>query len=669
MQAPQYEPTTSFYDAELNNQGGRSTVGTALLDGELEAIADSVNALQANQELNQRDDGEIRDQRVKLHTLAADVLALLTSRDCNPRGAWVTATAYAPKDLVSYTDTNTYVCVSAHTSGVFATDLAAGRWLLFTLGTAIGAGAVAFAPTGTIASTNVQDAINESDTEIRALLAAETATRASADTAITTDLASTAVGDGAALVGSNDAGSYFNGATVEEILQELADPEGEFHRGEESVFKYIPEAEWPAIRAYTSTTDLASYLQAALTDAQNLYFPNGRYNTSAKLIPRIDSKIRGESRRGVQLRATAAVAILEYPINNVDCILENIYFCASLAGASGVTCANTAGSNHDYLIRLHVRECDFGWELAYGINADLIYATIDVSTFGYYGTFGAQPAPGASTMVAIRSFAVTGNAPNLNRVNDCNINAGSLTVPAVDISGGVGWQFHNVDWSYGGFALRTADITILRFTGTNWLEGNVATNSIVQIGACSTPVDMGGINWASNSATRHIEYASSVVAGLRIYDNVFGLPVGSGFPIYDTTTVTTLLPANGSVAWFNNYVSGGDALNKMVTGTDFRGGRTSPRIVATVSTSGGAATLLSCSDPGASVAYNGVGDFTLTSSQPLGSATNNIAAVCTARTANAIRVVGVTTTTIRAQGFTDAGAATDGIVGVVAYGA
>lgn len=45
----------------------------------------------------------------------------------NPRGAWATATAYAVKDMV-VEGTSIYVCAIAHTSGVFATDAAAGKW-------------------------------------------------------------------------------------------------------------------------------------------------------------------------------------------------------------------------------------------------------------------------------------------------------------------------------------------------------------------------------------------------------------------------------------------------------------------------------------------------------------------------------------------------------------
>lgn len=45
------------------------------------------------------------------------------------RGAWVTATAYAVGDIVQQSGSS-YRCKIAHTSGTFATDLAAGKWEL-----------------------------------------------------------------------------------------------------------------------------------------------------------------------------------------------------------------------------------------------------------------------------------------------------------------------------------------------------------------------------------------------------------------------------------------------------------------------------------------------------------------------------------------------------------
>jgi hypothetical protein len=43
--------------------------------------------------------------------------------------AWVTSTSYVINDYVSESGLN-YVCLEAHTSGVFATDLAANKWIL-----------------------------------------------------------------------------------------------------------------------------------------------------------------------------------------------------------------------------------------------------------------------------------------------------------------------------------------------------------------------------------------------------------------------------------------------------------------------------------------------------------------------------------------------------------
>ena len=59
--------------------------------------------------------------------IAATVSELTTITD---RGAWVTSTAYAVKDLVTY-DSVKYICLAAHTSGTWATDLAAGRWAVY----------------------------------------------------------------------------------------------------------------------------------------------------------------------------------------------------------------------------------------------------------------------------------------------------------------------------------------------------------------------------------------------------------------------------------------------------------------------------------------------------------------------------------------------------------
>ena len=45
------------------------------------------------------------------------------------RGSWLTATSYAKRDMVK-TAGNVYICLEAHTSGTFATDLTAVKWEL-----------------------------------------------------------------------------------------------------------------------------------------------------------------------------------------------------------------------------------------------------------------------------------------------------------------------------------------------------------------------------------------------------------------------------------------------------------------------------------------------------------------------------------------------------------
>jgi hypothetical protein len=126
-----YTKTANFAQDETNAVGGRSTVRTAALDAELSALQVTTSQTLANLALIQRDDGQLADGTVKAHTLASDVRALFAASGGTPRGLWATATAYLLGDVVGQAGL-TYLCAAAHTAGTFATDLAAGRWLLIT---------------------------------------------------------------------------------------------------------------------------------------------------------------------------------------------------------------------------------------------------------------------------------------------------------------------------------------------------------------------------------------------------------------------------------------------------------------------------------------------------------------------------------------------------------
>lgn len=99
------------------------------LSSQFYAISASVaSVILALQDIR-RADGIIGNATVKPESLHASTVALLGT-GFNPRGAWLTTTAYAKGDLVQGpTYGATYVATAAHTSGVFLTDVAAGRWL------------------------------------------------------------------------------------------------------------------------------------------------------------------------------------------------------------------------------------------------------------------------------------------------------------------------------------------------------------------------------------------------------------------------------------------------------------------------------------------------------------------------------------------------------------
>ena len=70
------------------------------------------------------------------------------------KGTWVTATAFAKRDIVKLSsNSNVYICIVAHTSGTFSTDLAAGKWDLVIDAAAAAASAAAAQAAQTAAET------------------------------------------------------------------------------------------------------------------------------------------------------------------------------------------------------------------------------------------------------------------------------------------------------------------------------------------------------------------------------------------------------------------------------------------------------------------------------------------------------------------------------------
>lgn len=117
-----YARQQNFTNWQSNNPGVIYN-GTDF-DNEFNAIATALNQTIANVAQLQRGDGALMNQIVGRDQLAASVV-----QGINTPAAWVSAKAYSQRDSV-LTANAWYWCNIAHTAGVFATDLAAGKWIL-----------------------------------------------------------------------------------------------------------------------------------------------------------------------------------------------------------------------------------------------------------------------------------------------------------------------------------------------------------------------------------------------------------------------------------------------------------------------------------------------------------------------------------------------------------
>lgn len=107
-------------------------------DNTLSLDGSSPNAMQADFDLNGNallNVGSIDADNLTLNGQTVTELASVPEW----RSAWLTGTSYAKNDLVSEAG-NAYICLVAHTSGTFSTDLTALKWELFAAKGAAGAG-------------------------------------------------------------------------------------------------------------------------------------------------------------------------------------------------------------------------------------------------------------------------------------------------------------------------------------------------------------------------------------------------------------------------------------------------------------------------------------------------------------------------------------------------
>lgn len=155
------QPTAYDRQASFSNiqaQAPSDPLPGATVDSEFNAVKVTLDDIRTNLTLIQRDDGALANESVGLDQLSTEIEV-----GWQAPTVWLTATAYVSGDTVFH-GSAFYRLLTAHTSGTFATDLAAAKWEeivdLSDL-TIVAASQIANTPAGSIAATTVQAAIDE----------------------------------------------------------------------------------------------------------------------------------------------------------------------------------------------------------------------------------------------------------------------------------------------------------------------------------------------------------------------------------------------------------------------------------------------------------------------------------------------------------------------------
>jgi microcystin-dependent protein len=159
-----YNRSFSFRNFQAANPTG--AIPGSQVDGELNNVKTTLDQTLANLARIQRDDGCLKNASVTFDSLSPS----LQTAGLAPALPWVTAFAYTIGASVTH-GSAFYRCLAAHTSGVFAADLTATKWVLiidFSTIALVAASMIAVTPSGTLTS--------DAQTSLQALDAGKAAT-------------------------------------------------------------------------------------------------------------------------------------------------------------------------------------------------------------------------------------------------------------------------------------------------------------------------------------------------------------------------------------------------------------------------------------------------------------------------------------------------------------
>jgi hypothetical protein len=119
-----YERYRDYSDFQAENPD--TPLNGADLDTDFDRLKATVTSLISCLATIRQDDGSLLSGSVGVDELKTEVIALLNG--ITPRGPWASLATYIRGDFVTQAG-GSYFCVIPHTAGVFASDLAAGKWM------------------------------------------------------------------------------------------------------------------------------------------------------------------------------------------------------------------------------------------------------------------------------------------------------------------------------------------------------------------------------------------------------------------------------------------------------------------------------------------------------------------------------------------------------------
>lgn len=369
------------------------------------------------------------------------------------KGAWATTTAYVINDIVLESGAY-YRCRENHTSGTFATDLAAGKWrlnqggdstILTHRGRALDDAFTArfetvtamIADTGLQAGDRVVTFANQNGAAIRQEWKIVDATALPQDG-----------GQSILLTGT---GKY-----AEQILPQYITPE---HYG-----AYADGVHDDNIPIQTVTN-----LYSDVTFSAKSYF------SSISITPKKQGQkfhgVRGPY--GTRLLVNGHYGFFDESVAFVEFVEYSDFTLASTSAGNGIGLYSTSAV---YLPTFRCKGVSFEKSLRICIEANIILARIKDCVFGMYGTAGATHQHIISLGQDLSSSSNLNT--NLNNIEECVFRGAKGTQYASEFSNGLMVRFANND-----FELNDSTVAVLRFNGIlgvffsdmNWFERNTGT--------------------------------------------------------------------------------------------------------------------------------------------------------------------------------------------------